>query len=175
MFPGQNLLFMDDDISSFVALHEYDFDTIVREAFMEAAEKGLRLWGVYPVANKYFMTETVSFDLKYIVGCCYGLRNKHPEHEYFYDDKEDYYRSCIYYKQDGGVMRLNWIAPNTKYYTEPGGMQERRTKESNALATTLMVRLFPTYATLVDKGEWLNLRLRDRTQDGMALRPSILR
>ena len=173
-FPGEDLVFMDDDISNFLSLETFNLELIIKAAFRECRKYKLRLWGIYPVANRFFMDKTVTTDLKYIVGCFYGLINVNPLNEFSMDDKEDFYRTCNYYQYDAGVMRMNWIAPVTKYYKEKGGMAERRTLATNQQGTELVAALFPDYATITKRknNPYVNLRLRDRTKNRSSGSPS---
>ena len=61
---GQQLLCMDDDVQELMELADgyrrsvrplQDLQAFVTRAFAECSQKGLRLWGVYPLANYYFM------------------------------------------------------------------------------------------------------------------------
>jgi hypothetical protein len=127
---GQHVLFIDDDITDFLTLTDAPFNLcqFVDAAFAECAEHGLRLWGIYPVANRYFMREGSTDGLTYIVGCFYGVINNRSIHVTL-DDKEDFERSMLYYVADGGMLRYRWVAPRTRYYKNPGGMAVARTTQ----------------------------------------------
>lgn len=126
----QHILFIDDDITDFLTLTDAPFNLcqFVDAAFAECAEQELRLWGIYPVANRYFMREGSTDGLTYIVGCFYGVINNRSIHVSL-DDKEDFERSILYYVADGGMLRYRWVAPRTRYYKNPGGMAVARTTQ----------------------------------------------
>ena len=44
-----------------------------KEAFDTCARLGLGLWGVYPVANAFYMKHTVTTDLRFIIGTLASL------------------------------------------------------------------------------------------------------
>jgi len=179
-FPiGKAVIHMDDDIKGFIEYttktkrHEkplVNLEKIIQEGFAQCKKHGLRLWGIYPTPNGYFMNEKIDTDLRFIIGCFNGMFNpgtKGPkgvklELEM---DKEDYERSVRFYIADGGVIRLRYVAPKTAYYTEKGGNQEFRTKKTIMDGAKWMVKHFPDYATLnlTKKSGHPEVRLRDKT------------
>jgi hypothetical protein len=66
----------------------------------------LNIWGLYPVANEYFMKDNVSLDLRFLIGRIFGFHNTK---DVIPIDKcrDDYERSILYYIRDGGIIRLN--------------------------------------------------------------------
>lgn len=161
-FPvGKKIVNMDDDISRFIKydenakrneIHLKSLLAVIRRGFSECARHGCRLWGIYPVANGFFMKNTVSTDLKYIIGCFWGCINPGSnEINITLDDKEDYLRSILFYKADQCVIRLNFVAPKTNYYKEPGGMQEERTMERIEQSARYIADKYPECASYYDK------------------------
>lgn len=177
-FPvGTPILNIDDDIKGFIQYspsarrHESplrDFDGFVRQAFAEAKQLGFRLWGIYPVANGFFMKPGHTTDLKYIIGAFWGIINPGPAVlKMTIDDKEDYLRSIVMYLADGGVLRYNNVAPKTAYYKEPGGMQEERTKQRVTKSAIALHKAYPDLTSLNDtkKSGFLELRLKDAREE----------
>lgn len=166
-FPsGSSVVYFDDDIEDFFFLDSDhpSIDEFIKKGFATCRQEGCRLWGIYPVANKYFMSAGYSTSVKYIIGSFYGLILNNPEEEFETGDKEDFYRSIKYYLIDGKVIRLNDISLKSKYYTEPGGLQETRTKQTNLSATERLVELFPGLCTMYIRKRtgMAELRLKDR-------------
>jgi hypothetical protein len=124
---GAHVFCIDDDIRDIISLNDFDLKTFIETGFAECEKRGLNLFGIYPVANKFFMRDNITTDLRYIIACVMGMINR--KIHVTLDDKEDYERTILYYLRDGGVLRFNSIAPITRYYREPGGMQITRTKE----------------------------------------------
>jgi hypothetical protein len=173
---GTQIVNIDDDIKGFL---EYDasrprkekplrsLHAVIKQGFHECEKAGAHLWGVYPVANGYFMKPKVSKDLRYIIGSFWGCINPGlMEVKITLDDKEDYQRSILYYKADKAVIRLNMVAPISSYYKEPGGMQEERTKERVEKSAHWIVRMYPEYAVLnpSKKSGYMEVRLKDMTE-----------
>ena len=149
---GQEILFIDDDITDFITKNgePIDFMAFIAKGFSDCKAAGLRLWGIHPISNRYFLKEKVSTDLRYIIGCFYGVINNKTI-KVDLDDGEDKLRTCLYYVLDGGVMRYNWIAPITKYYKEPGGMQTTRTLERQRASGINLLERFPELLHRKDK------------------------
>ncbi len=162
-FPlGKHIVFMDDDITGFV---EYDetqkrherplrsLIKIIEKGFSEAEKNKASLWGVYPIPNGYFMKPSVSTDLKFIIGSFWGFINTGTKGakgiKLEYSEKEDYLRTIKSYIRDGVVVRLNFVAPKTAYYKEPGGMQtdpDRLKKQKDAVEW--LIKTYPDYVRL---------------------------
>jgi hypothetical protein len=147
---GQHILFIDDDIYDLLSLEPLDLSDWIGRAFEECAAAGLRLFGIYPVANTYFFKNKVSTDFRYIIGSMYGVINDR-DIKVSLDDGEDKQRTCLYYLKYGGVLRYNDVSPKTKYYREPGGMQTTRTLERQRASGIALLEQFPMLLTRKDK------------------------
>jgi hypothetical protein len=177
-FPvGTLLVSMDDDIKGFL---EYDGSAprkerplrsllgVIKRGFQECIKNGCRLWGVYSVPNGFFMKDTVSTDLKFLVGSFWGCVNPGTKGSHgvkmIMDEKEDYYRTLQYFLQDEKVVRLNFVAPKTAYYKEPGGMQENpERKKKQEHAVKFLLAKYPEFVTLnpTRKSGFMEIRLKD--------------
>lgn len=171
---GTKILYMDDDIREMI---EYDEDADRSEKVLVGLRErvdrwfeilqasGFRLFGIYPVANGYFMKKGFTMDLRYIIGSCYGIINPGIEElEITLDDKEDYLRTILMYLYDGGVVRFTDVSVETAYYSEKGGMQVERTEGRVLAAAKSLVRDFPDLCTLnmTKKSGHAEIRLKDR-------------
>lgn len=97
---------------------------LIIDAFDYCYKKDIYIWGVYPIENAYFMNPDPSTKLKFIVGPCFGIINRHLKNlELTIDEKENVERTLQYWTNDGIVLRLNNICVKTQYYKVPGGMQ----------------------------------------------------
>jgi hypothetical protein len=170
--PGTRLVQVDDDI---YGLSRYvdektlaplgDVDGFIRHAFDVAGD---HLWCVYPVANPYFMrpTRIRRGGLWYAIACFYGYTvTGSPAREIVrLDDKEDFERSCRFYEADGEIVRFDWVTMHSRFYAEPGGMQDYRTPATVEDGARRLERMFPHLATAyrARSGLW-EIRLRDRS------------
>jgi len=158
-FPkGTPLVSFDDDVRGFVRLEgekmrdlrPAEFGELVDMAFRECKDVGARFWGDYPVPNAYFMKNTISYDLKFIMGSFWACFN--PGKEIHIDigggEKEDYQRTIQFWEADGKVVRLNFLAHKTATYNEAGGLQSdgmaaRVEREKSTVAA--MLKKWPQY------------------------------
>jgi hypothetical protein len=118
-FPeGQYVVSFDDDVEqvdrrngSTELVKEEDLDKLFKDAYNDLWKAGIYIWGVYPVHNPFFMSDTVSTGgLKFIIGVMRGFINRHSEDlepSPLAEGKEDYEQSILYYRKDGGVLRYN--------------------------------------------------------------------
>lgn len=151
----EEIMMLDDDLIAILGEGKKpvpDLVALCKRGFEECRRHGLRLWSVSPTDNSYFYKNEVSTHLKFCIGSFYGIvkQGQMPFQADCLADclKEDYYRTCAYYKQDGGVVRLNWAGVKTSYLRGAGGLQETRTLERELEAAQTVVKAFPDYATL---------------------------
>jgi hypothetical protein len=177
----QNIFFMDDDLSQVMVgykdnnLEFTNFEQIIYNGFKECKQQKLNLFGFYPVYNKYFMKNKISYDLKYIIGSCYGLINK--KILVGTDDKEDVERTLQYYVRDGGVIRYNYISFKTNYYTNKGGMQKNRTLKTIREGAEYITQEYPELAEIVEKknGRYeIKLNYKDTLYKKELIKPIII-
>jgi hypothetical protein len=93
------------------------------------------------------MKDNISTNLKFIVGCFYGFINDKSSNFYTPDIvsvKEDYYLTLETYIKYGKVIRLNGYSPQTKYYSEDGGLTGIRNAESSEKASLYLLNRYPT-------------------------------
>jgi hypothetical protein len=111
-----------------------NLDNFIKSSFKILRENKLYLWGIYPIANPYFMFPEMTTDLKLIVGPCWGVINRHDNDLVStIDEKEDVERTLQYYSKDNGVVRFNNVSVQTTYYKTPGGMQtDKRDRKKDA-------------------------------------------
>lgn len=176
-FPiGKHLVCMDDDVKGFIEYDEKEkrhekplvsLERVLKRGFAECKQAGARMWGIYASANGFFMKPTVSTDLKFIVGCFFGIINPGlKELTLPISEKDDYYRSLRMYELDGSVVRLNFIAPKTAYYKEPGGMQsDPERKKKQELAVKFLLKEYPDWVKLnpTRKSGFMEIRLKATT------------
>jgi hypothetical protein len=166
-----NLVQMDDDIEDILELHEkttkidpkqrknYQYilkpisnlNSFIQDMFQKCRSSNAFLWGIYPVANAFFMTPTISTSLKFIVGPMWGAIIRHsPDLKLELDEKEDVERTLKYFHKDGIVVRANNITVKTKYYANKGGMQSTSDdRKADALKSAeYLVKKWQQYAKL---------------------------
>jgi hypothetical protein len=138
--PGMQLFWMNDDIFSIRELAadgkhlgEVPLQQVLSAGFSACVKAGAHLWGIYAVDNHFYMSRKVHIDLRYVVGCAYGIILQHHEHlrSRFGDAKEDYERALRFYQADGCIVRLDYFSPKTIYYNSPEIFPNTETVEQN--------------------------------------------
>ena len=176
-----NIFFMDDDLKDIMLgykdnnLEFTNFEQIIYNGFKECKQQKFNLFGFYPVYNKYFMKNKITYDLRYIIGSCYGLINKKILVNT--DDKEDVERTLQYYVRDGGVIRYNYISFKTNYYTNKGGMQKERTIKTIREGAEYIIQEYPELAEIVEKknGRYeIKLNYKDTLYKKELIKPLII-
>ena len=167
----------DDDIRGFI---EFDatmkrkekelvsLKKLIERGFKECKEKGANLWGLYPSANGFFMKDTVSYDLKFIIGNFFGYTNFKNERQLTVTSgpKDDYERSLLFFKEDGVVVRLNFAAAKTSIYTTPGGLQDGKRLTRVRKDVQGLLKKYPEYVVPNPrrKGPFPEILLRNKTR-----------
>lgn len=154
-FPkGKKIVEADDDIRGFIEFDEskprhekplVSLKRLIDRGYAEAEKHGAKLWGVYPSANGFFMKNSVTTDLKHIVGSFWGQWNPGKDVVIHLQSKEDYERTLQFWKRDGVVVRLNFVSPQTAYYKTPGGLQLERTQQKIEDEVKFLEKEYPGY------------------------------
>lgn len=130
---GQRIVYLDDDIMEITEKRNIDktnrpldrldcLTTFISNAFDECLLCNSYLWGVFPANNQFFMKHEITYDLRYIIGCFYGVINRHSSDLLLtHSEKEDVLRTIQYYMKDSVVVRYGWIGVRTTFYAK-GGM-----------------------------------------------------
>lgn len=151
---GYHIIEMDDDIDKIVQLNTKNnnsttlsqdksktlkpienLNEFIIKAFERCMKDNIFLWGVYPLDNAYFMTDTITTDLRFIVGPMFGIINRHrSDLKLTIDEKENSERTLQHWTIDGKVLRFNNVGIQTNYYKNKGGMQdEGKNRKEEAL------------------------------------------
>ena len=164
------IICIDDDIDQ---LYNWDtpitpseFRDMIEDAFIKCELEGLRMWGVSPFHNTFYMKKYDTSSLKYICGAFFGLiidRDYAPILTDF-NHYEDFDFTCSHFLRDKGVLRKNYISIKTKYFNPNGGItewyggkeQRKVAQEQDALR---FVTKYPGMAKIIKKNYGTDLRL----------------
>ena len=172
-FPvGTKIVWLDDDITEITTLGDgklnrlFNLSKFVDRAFALCEKENAYIWGVYPVDNHFFMKDTITTNLRYIVGAFYGTINRHDSDLKLYlEEKEDVLRTLQYYKKDGKVIRFNMIGIKTQYFGEGGMSVDRDRIKEGKTAVGVLNREFPNLTTIVQPTNthpYFEVRLKDK-------------
>lgn len=167
---GQCVVSMDDDVEEVNKLNGdklnkiHNLDLFFSEAFQRIKREKLFIWGIYPVRNPFFMKNTVTTQLKFIIGTLYGFIVRHDKDlEPICKEKEDYELSILYYLKDGGVLRYNNITIKTKFKAKGGlGLIENRYK-ANKEAALYLSKKYPQFVSVFKRKDMFEIRLSSGT------------
>ena len=149
---GTPIVSMDDDVRSLVKLSGdklkivSNLDSLFKQAFKLLKNKGLYLWGVYPVKNAKFMKNKITTNLKFIIGVVHGYINRHDTKLYpnlKSTSKEDIEQSVLFFMKDKGVLRYNHVSFKTKW-NDVGGLGTDRF-QMNKDAQEYLCETYPQY------------------------------
>ena len=159
-FPkGKPLVSFDDDVRGFIELDEKskggkrklkDLSGMFDRGFAECDKVGAKFWGVYPVANPFFMKDKVSVDFKFVIGSFWGCYNPKDDVRIRIGngEKEDYQRTIQFWERDQAIVRLNDVAVQTATYATPGGLQDGNRLAKEQKTVKLMLKKWPEYLRL---------------------------
>lgn len=148
------ILFIDDDVEAIkvksangTLQHSRDVNLLGLHMIQMILASGDGLMcGVYPVANKMWMSGTVSQNNCYVVGAFYAILNDPRLREPEEDELEDYYRQLSEQAAGRPVLRLNYVGIQTQYFKNAGGLQVTRSPEKRLAAVQ---RLAAEFSSLV--------------------------
>lgn len=153
-FPeGENIVQIDDDITSFVELSEQgclvpviNLDMWLTTGFKLCKQHGLGMFGFYPCAQPKFMQQRIVFGTHKVIGCCFGVINDHSaDLKVKGEEHNDFEMNMLHFKKYGGVVRFDNIAMQTKFMT-PGGMSHNTDRCKRSLpAAKALIRKYPQY------------------------------
>jgi len=144
---GDLVLSIDDDIEDVLEFKNEkllepieNLNTFIIECFNDCMASGAHLWGIYPVANAFFMKSrpTINKKLSFIIGCFYGQIIRHDDAlnlNVAMETKEDLLNSILHYELDGVVVRFDKITIKSKFYNKIGGLgtaSDRSDKDKKA-------------------------------------------
>lgn len=168
-FPlDTNILFMDDDLSDVFTLSPSntrtpisDFNQFISDGFRQMELQGATIWGIYPVNNTLFMSESkaISVGLTYIVGAFYGQKNTR-DILLTSEAVEDRERTILRYLRDGKVIRFNHVGMKTKYFAK-GGMMSPDRQKNHQMASEALVDRYPEFVRLkVRKNGYVDCQIK---------------
>ena len=137
---------LDDDIENIMFLDESKLTTVnsLKSIIsfvintMDSAE--VNLAGVYPIANPFYMKDTVTTDLRFCIGGFYIFKNKKLMVDTASESKEDYALTIKYFIHDDAVLRFNNLCFKSKKHA-CGGLGKDRDL-MNAYAASYLVNKY---------------------------------
>ena len=123
-----------------------NLDIFIKDAFHLLLDNQLTLAGVYPTNNEFFTKDTITTDLRFLIGQFKIFINKKQLERRSYELLEDYENSLKHYCHGGGVLRFNYITLKANYNSGKGGLKEYRTIERKLYEVKKFVEEYPQYS-----------------------------
>ena len=173
------VLHIDDDILNITDTEGKSLENFIeftKELLNDIDKAGLGIGGICAYSNKFYLKDTTSKSLKYIIGAFRAeiVRRDRPIVKCSFSHFEDVQFTCEYFKRDGGVYRKNGYGLKTLYFNpnggiigSMGGLQERqRAMDMNSKA---MVHLYPNMVRIVYKKIGVDLRLNHHYKNDITI------
>lgn len=149
---GDEVMMLDDDIQGFyrmagkevVKIGIEDTMKLFEQSFKICQNGGSKLWGLYPIANAFYMSCKNPINVKgFIIATACGIVVSDLRFEEEAGLKEDYDFTMQHIKKFGKVLRWNCYAVKAKHYKNKGGLTEIRTKEKEKKVCDYLKKKYP--------------------------------
>ena len=159
-FPDNQLIVsIDDDVVDLLDKGKplIDLNSFINQTFHLLESNNLTLAGVYPSRNPFFCKDTITIDLRFVIGQFKCFINKNHLEKRDYELLEDYESTLRHYFYSGGVLRYNYILVKANYNTLSGGLKEYRTLEKKINEVNRFKIQYPNYCNIKKSGSDISL------------------
>ncbi|GAF88893.1 unnamed protein product, partial [marine sediment metagenome] len=156
---NQFIVSLDDDVTDLIESGKsmIDLNSFINQTFHLLEENNLTLAGVYPSRNPFFAKDTITTDLRFIIGQFKCFINKKHLEKRNYELLEDYENTLRHYFHSGGVLRYNYILIKADYNKLSGGLKEYRTLEKKINEVNKFRLQYPNYCKIKKSGSDISL------------------
>tara|TARA_R110000823_G_scaffold124582_1_gene251180 strand:- start:847 stop:1623 length:777 start_codon:yes stop_codon:yes gene_type:complete len=149
---GQNIIYMNDDVSGIVELQNNKLKPIKKERLLSIIDamfgrmkkNKITYGGFYPVPNTLFMSgKKMTYDLCLIMDP-FSLVINNKKVRITISDKSDFEKSIQHFYFQNALLRYNHISLKVEYYGTKGGFQGR-TAETERNSAKLLQAKYPDY------------------------------
>jgi hypothetical protein len=149
---GKRIITLCDDVKGLFRLNGknvYKLDSrcfyrMCNSGFEDCEKYGTKLWGVYPIKNHFFMSESLSPN-NFIIGTFSGIIISDIRMDNQMILKEDYdftIKHILKYKK---VLRYNYYAVEASHYKNKGGCVDYRNDSAERQSINRLLELYPNY------------------------------
>ena len=169
---GDFVIYLEDDICSIQTLVEFqtkkhltdilDLNKFIKKTYNILIENDLKVFGVYPVYNAYFMNYNNTTDFRFLINHFWGfIVNKDKPITINTDFKCDYEKSILFYKEYGSMLRYNHVTCKTKNYDKiEGGFEYHNRYLYEKDSVEYLMITYPEYVDIKKcKSKFLEIRL----------------
>lgn len=120
---------------------------LIEQGFKACEKYGTKLWGVYPIKNDFYMSNSIA-PSGFIIGTFSGIIVNDLRCDTRLQLKEDYDYTIKNILRFEKVVRFNRYCVDAKHYSNKGGCVDYRTKEMEREACALLVGMYPNFVRL---------------------------
>jgi len=167
---GTQIVFMDDDIESVKIKtpdglkHCSNIEFMAQYVFEKMADTCL-LAGVYPVINRDWMSNSITRSNTNIVGAMYfcinDVRLEEPIGDI--DGVEDLAR-CIKEQNSRPTLRFNFIGIQTRYFKNPGGIQDNREAKRETQIDSIIAAYPATVKKIIKRNGMIDIKFLQKPE-----------
>ena len=166
------IIYLEDDIESIQTLIEFDnkknltnildMTKFIHRTYDILIQNDLKIFGIYPVYNSYFMHFKNTTCFKFLINHFFGfIVNKNKSIIIHTDCKSDYEKSIIFYKEYGKMLRFNHIVCKTCNYKNVGGIDNKTRFDQETESADYLLINYPDYCVIKNcKSQFTQIRLK---------------
>ena len=159
-FPEETpILSLDDDVKNIMDINGCPIKSLhylVSDSINFMMSNNIKMMGILPTKNAFFMKNHISTDLKFIIGQFRVFFNKKYCENRQYNLLEDFETTLNYYKY-GGTARWECYGIDADYNKLSGGIKEQRTDDKKREEVKRFVDQYPQYAKVKKDGMEIQL------------------
>jgi len=135
---GTKLIMLDDDVNFIQKLENEkliniesleELNSLVEMGYSLVGQKDTALWGLYPVANSFFMKEGVK-ERALIIGSFFAVITSELRFNNLYSTKQDFEYCCQVIRKYGKLVRLENYTVKAQHYSKGGCADNWKDKET---------------------------------------------
>ena len=155
-FQGEKIVTLCDDVQGIfelginhksdeklVKLNPEQIDKMIQFGFRQCEVFKTKLWGIYPIPNNFFMSNTMG-SKNFIIGTFSGIIISDIRCDKEMPLKEDYDFTIKHILRYGSALRFNQYSVKAKHYSNKGGAVDYRNDESEKKAISRLKELYPS-------------------------------
>lgn len=140
----QDIQYLKNNKLTSITNSQLNLENIIKYNFKLLKKHNCQLLGLYPVANHFFMSNTLSKGLYFCIGNCFWTINTHnPQLKLELPDKTDYELNIKSYLKYGNILRLDNMVAITNYDDIEGGTSTYRTLKLQEKVGKTLIKKYP--------------------------------
>lgn len=167
---GTCMVQMDDDVTglfelrgkgreNLIKMTGAELDSFIQKGFDTCIRNKTNLWGVYPVCNHFFMSQTI-VPHGHVVGMFMGIVVGPERFNPDLNSKVDYEFTIQHILRYKKIVRYNYVCVKGKYASNKGGLQTVRNAEREEAEVQYLLQKYPQFVVRNTKREGSEILLK---------------